>query len=62
MICLETALPAKFGETIREAIGRDPERPPAYAGIEERVQRYVRMPADVGLLKRYIAAHAPATA
>jgi threonine synthase len=62
MICLETALPAKFGETIREAIGRDPQRPPAYAGIEERVQRYVRMPADLGLLKRYIAAHAPATA
>jgi threonine synthase len=60
MICLETALPAKFAETIREALGRDPQRPQAYAGIEHRVQRYCRMPADVTLLKRYIAERAPA--
>jgi threonine synthase len=38
MVCLETALPAKFAETIREALGRDPERPAAYAGIESRAQ------------------------
>ena len=60
MICLETALPAKFADTIREAIGRDPERPAAYADIEQRAQRFVRMPADLALLKRYIATHAPA--
>jgi threonine synthase len=60
MVCLETALPAKFAETIREAIGRDPGRPPAYEGIERKVQRFARMPADVPMLKRYIAAHAPA--
>lgn len=60
MVCLETALPAKFAETIREALGHDPERPPAYADIESRVQRYSRMPADLALLKRYIADRAPA--
>jgi threonine synthase len=60
MVCLETALPAKFEETIREALGRDPERPAAYRGIEHLAQRYSRMPADVPMLKRYIAAHAPA--
>jgi threonine synthase len=60
MICLETALPTKFAQTIREAIGRDPERPAAYAGIEARPQRYVRMPADVAMLKRFIAERAPA--
>jgi threonine synthase len=60
MICLETALPAKFAETIREAIGREPERPAAFADIEHRAQRFVRMPADLALLKRYIATHAPA--
>jgi threonine synthase len=27
LICIETALPAKFGATIKEAIGREPERP-----------------------------------
>ena len=30
LVCLETALPVKFGATIREALGRDPARP---AGI-----------------------------
>ncbi len=57
MICLETALPAKFADAIREATGIDPEPPVGFAGLEQRVQRYVRMPADVVALKRYIAAH-----
>jgi threonine synthase len=61
MVCLETALPAKFAETIREALGREPERPVAYAGIESRAQRFSRMPADLAMLKHYIAARAPAT-
>jgi threonine synthase len=60
MVCLETALPAKFADTIREALGRDPQRPPAYEGIESRAQRFARMPADVAMLKRYIAERAPA--
>ncbi len=34
LICLETALPAKFAETIQEALGRQPERPAALEGIE----------------------------
>jgi threonine synthase len=58
MICLETALPAKFAAAIREALGREPERPAAYEGIESRVQRYSLMPADVSMLKRYVAARA----
>jgi threonine synthase len=58
MICLETALPAKFAATIREALGREPERPAAYDAIEERVQRFALMPADVAQLKRYVAARA----
>jgi threonine synthase len=29
LVCLETALPVKFGATIREALGRDPARPAA---------------------------------
>jgi threonine synthase len=58
MICLETALPAKFAETIREAIGQEPPRPPAYDAIESRVQRFTLMPADVAMLKRHLAAHA----
>ena len=58
MICLETALPVKFGETIVEAIGREPERPAAYVGIEGRPQRCEVMPADAERIKSFIAQHA----
>jgi len=58
MICVETALPAKFADTISEAIGREPDRPPAYAGIEDRPQRCEIMPADVARVEAFIAAHA----
>ena len=34
MIVLETALPAKFNATVREAIGRDAPRPARLAGLE----------------------------
>jgi threonine synthase len=58
MICLETALPVKFGATIVEALGREPERPAAYNGIEQRPQRYQVMPADAEAIKRYVEQHA----
>jgi threonine synthase len=58
MICLETALPAKFAETIVEAIDRQPERPAGYADLESRPQRFTVMPADVARLKAYIEANA----
>jgi threonine synthase len=56
MLCLETALPAKFSDSIEEAIGRPAPRPRAYEGIEQYVQRYTLMPADLGLLKQFVAA------
>ena len=34
LICLETALPAKFEDSIREALGRTPERPAGLEGLE----------------------------
>jgi len=58
MICLETALPVKFAETIVEAIGVQPPRPPAFDGIEARAQRFETIDADAGVLKDYIARHA----
>ena len=58
VICIETALPAKFAATIREALGREAARPAAYAGIEERPQRYSVLPPDVDAVKSYIAARA----
>jgi len=56
LVCLETALPVKFAQTIREALGREPERPAEFAGLEERPQRYEVIEPDVELVKRHIAA------
>ncbi len=57
MICLETALPAKFSETIVEALGRAPERPSRFIDIESLPQRYQRIAADVDAVKACIAQH-----
>ncbi len=58
LVCLETALPAKFADTIREALGCDPERPAGYERIEELPQRFELMDADPKAVKRFIEAHA----
>jgi threonine synthase len=57
MLVLETALPAKFAETIQEALGRDPERPAALRGLEGLPRRVTVLPADAQQVKRYIEAH-----
>jgi threonine synthase len=54
MIVLETAQPAKFEETIREALGTEPVRPADLAGIEELAQHVVVMAPDVAAVKRFI--------
>lgn len=57
MIVLETALPIKFAQTIVEALGHAPERPAKFEGIEDLPKRVQVMPADVDLVKAYIARH-----
>ncbi|MBC3870190.1 threonine synthase [Undibacterium oligocarboniphilum] len=57
MIVLETALPAKFNETIREALERDAQRPAGFENIEALPQRFVVMPANVDQMKAYIASN-----
>ncbi len=59
-VCLETALPAKFGATIREALGAEAGRPAAFAGLEERPQRFTVLPADAARVKACIEEHAAA--
>ena len=58
LICLETALAAKFDAAVREAIGRAPERPAGYDNIEALPQRCEVMDADVAAIKAFIAGHA----
>jgi threonine synthase len=57
MIVLETAQPAKFGETIREALGAEPVRPADLAGIESLPQRVVVMAPGVAAIKQFIVEH-----
>jgi threonine synthase len=57
LICLETALPAKFEDTIREALGRVPERPAGLENLERLPQRFEVMDPDTDAVKRFIAAH-----
>ena len=58
MICLETALPAKFDETIVEALGEHAPRPARFEGIEALPQRVHVMPADAAALKAYLEQNA----
>ena len=57
MIVLETAQPAKFEETIREALGTEPVRPSDLKGIENLPQRVVVMAPDVDAVKKFVVEH-----
>jgi threonine synthase len=58
MIVLETALPAKFAETIVEALGIQPPRPVGMEHIEDLPKRFTVMPISVAEVKAYVTAHA----
>jgi threonine synthase len=58
LVCLETALPAKFAVTIREALDFEPPRPPAFANLESRPQRCTVLAADAARVKAFVATHA----
>ena len=60
MVVLETALPIKFAQTLVEALGREPDRPAPFIGIENLPKRVQVMPVDAERVKAYIAAHCQA--
>jgi len=60
LICLETALPAKFADTLREALGREPARPAGFEDLEKRPQRFEVIDADAEALKRIVEREAAA--
>ena len=55
LLCLETALPVKFEDSIIEALGRNPERPAGYEQLETLPQRFEVMDAEAAAIKAYIA-------
>lgn len=57
MIVLETALPAKFNESIREALGQDADRPIGFEQIETLPQRFHVMPVNPNKIKTFIIKH-----
>lgn len=60
MIVLETALPAKFEETIVEATGQRPARPfwiKGLEGMEALPKRFVVSPNETQWVKDYVAQH-----
>lgn len=57
MLVLETALPAKFAETIHQAIGRDPDVPEHLKHLSGLPQRVQVLECDAELVKDYIRKH-----
>ncbi len=58
MVCLATAHPAKFGEAVEHAIGRQPDLPASLADIMNRPSRCELMDADANQIQDYLQAHA----
>ncbi len=54
LVCLETALPVKFAEAIREALGRDPEVPAGLENLERLPQRFTVLDPDIDAVKSFI--------
>jgi len=57
-IVLETALPAKFAATIREALGCEPALPAALHDLESLPRRFALLPADVTAVRHCIETQA----
>ncbi len=57
LICLETALPAKFSESIKEAVGLEPDRPDGYHNLENLPQKFTEMDVDSTEIKSFISSN-----
>jgi threonine synthase len=55
LICLETALPTKFAESIKEAVGFEPTRPAGFENLEDLPQRFEVMDNNVDAIKTFIS-------
>ncbi|WP_417914537.1 threonine synthase [Candidatus Electronema sp. JM] len=54
VVCLATAHPAKFGDAVRQAIGKEVELPPALAGLSKLESRCEVMDAQAELIRAYV--------
>ncbi len=58
LVVIETALPAKFAATIREALGQDPPRPAPLADLEAMPQHFTLLAADAAAVKGFVEGNA----
>ena len=58
MVCLATAHPAKFGDTVKKATGAEPQQPESIKGLLDKESRCENMAADKNGIKAYIVEHA----
>ena len=56
-MCLATAHPAKFGAAVEKAIDKNPDLPPAFAGLASRGKKVITIAADQEQIKNYISAN-----
>lgn len=54
MVCLATAHPAKFGDAVQRAIGRQPHRPSLLDGLEGHPWRCQVLPASVAAVRDHM--------
>jgi threonine synthase len=54
VVCLATAHPAKFVETVEKAIGRQPDLPPQLDGLSEKPARCEIMECSAEKIMAYI--------
>ncbi|MBU0479457.1 MAG: threonine synthase [Proteobacteria bacterium] len=58
MVCLATAHPAKFGDAVKRAIGREPDLPPALAALPEKESRCEILDAGTEVIKQFLKINA----
>ena len=58
IVTLATAHPAKFPDAVERGTGVRPALPQRIAGLFEREERFVSLPAEIGAIEDYVAAHA----
>ena len=54
IVCMETAKPAKFEHTIKEALGFIPNRPEEFIGLEDKEQRFYESLGTVDAVQSFI--------
>ena len=58
VVCLATAHPAKFPESVNAAVGGDVAHHPVLDGLADLPERKTALPPDVDAVKEFIATHA----